>query len=85
MKLFSKIRDNLFSIFQTALIGLLVVLVVIFGVVMFPENPEWIFNLLGVAEKGEPKYEALKSQRTIANADPALANARRRHPRRCPR
>ena len=60
MKFFSKIRDNLFSIFQTALIVLLVVLVVVFVVVIFPENPEWIFNLLGVAEKGEPKYEALK-------------------------
>ena len=60
MKLFSKIRDNLFSIFQTALIGLLVVLVVVFVVVMFSENPDWISNLLGVAQNGEPKYEALK-------------------------
>ncbi len=60
MNFFSKIRKNLFSIFQTALIGLLVVLVVVFVVVIFPENPEWIFNLLGVAKKGEPKYEALK-------------------------
>ena len=60
MNFFSKIRKNLFSIFQTALIGLLVVLVVIFVIVMFPENPEWIFNLLGVAQNGEPKYEALK-------------------------
>ena len=60
MNFFSKIRDNLFSIFQAVLIGLLVVLVVVFVVVIFPENPEWIFNLLGVAEKGEPKYEALK-------------------------
>ncbi len=60
MKLFSKIRDNLFSIFQTALIGLLVVLVVVFVVVMFSENPDWISNLLGVAQNGESKYEALK-------------------------
>ena len=60
MKLFSKIRDNLFSIFQTALIGLLVVLVVVFVVVMFSENLDWISNLLGVAQNGEPKYEALK-------------------------
>ena len=60
MKLFSKIRDNLFSIFQTALIGLLVVLVVVFVVVIFPEDPEWIFNLLGVAGTEHPKYEALK-------------------------
>ena len=60
MNPFSKIRKNLFSIFQTALIGLLVVLVVVFVVVMFPENPEWIFNLLGIAQNGEPKYETLK-------------------------
>ena len=60
MKLFSKIRDNLFSIFQTALIGLLVVLVVVFVVVMFPDCPKWIFNLLGIAGTEEPKYEALK-------------------------
>ena len=60
MNLFSKIRKNLFSIFQTALIGLLVVLVVVFVVVMFSENPDWISNLLGVAQNGEPKYEALK-------------------------
>ena len=60
MKLLSKIKENLFSIFQTALIVLLAVLVVVFAVVLCLENPEWIFNLLGVAEKGEPKYEALK-------------------------
>lgn len=60
MKLFSKISKNIFSIFQTALIVLLVVLVVVFVIVMFPENPEWIFNLLGIAQNGEPKYEALK-------------------------
>ena len=60
MILFSKIRDNLFSIFQTALIGLLVVLVVVFVIVIFPEDPEWIFNLLGVAGTEHPKYEALK-------------------------
>ncbi len=60
MKLFSKIRDNLFSIFQTALIGLLVALVVVFVVVMIPDCPKWIFNLLGIAGTEEPKYEALK-------------------------
>ena len=60
MKLFSKIRDNLFAIFQTALIGLLVVLVVVFAVVMIPDCPKWIFNLLGIAGTEEPKYEALK-------------------------
>ena len=51
---------KLFSIFQTALIGLLVVLVVVFVVVMFPDCPKWIFNLLGIAGTEEPKYEALK-------------------------
>ena len=60
MKLFSKIRDNLFSIFQTALIGLLVVLVVVFLVVMFADCPQWIFNRLGITRTEEPKYEALK-------------------------
>ena len=60
MKLFSKIRDNLFSIFQTALIVLLVVLPIIFLAVMFDDCPKWIFNLLGIAGTEEPKYEALK-------------------------
>ena len=50
----------LFSIFQIVLIVLLILLVVIFVVVMSSENPEWIFNLLGIAEKGESKYETLK-------------------------
>ncbi len=50
----------LFSIFQIVLIVLLILLVVIFVVVMSSENPEWIFDLLGVAEKGESKNEALK-------------------------
>ena len=60
MKFFSKIKENLFSIFQTALIGLLVVLVVVFVVVLIPDCPKWIFNLLGIAGTEEPKYEALK-------------------------
>ena len=60
MNPFSKIKKNLFSIFQTALIGLLVVLMAIFVVVLFSENPEWIFNLLGIDQNGESKYEALK-------------------------
>ena len=42
------------------LIVLLVALVVVFVAVMFSENPKWIFDLLGVAEKGKPKYEVLK-------------------------
>ena len=56
----------LFPIFQMerhrtqVLIVLLILLVVIFVVVMSSENPEWIFNLLGIAENGESKYEALK-------------------------
>ena len=50
----------LFLVFQIVLIVLLILLVAIFVVVMFSENPEWIFDLLGVAEKGESKYEALK-------------------------
>ncbi len=51
---------------QFLLIVLLIVLAVVFVVVMSSENPEWIFDLLGVAEKGEPnekgepKYEVLK-------------------------
>ena len=50
----------LFSIFQIVLIVLLILLVVVFVVVMSSENPEWIFSLLGIAENGESKYEALK-------------------------
>lgn len=50
----------LFSIFQIVLIVLLILFVVVFVVVMSSENPEWIFNLLGIAENGESKYEALK-------------------------
>ena len=50
----------LFLVFQIVLIVLLILLVAIFVVVMSSENPKWIFDLLGVAEKGEPKYEVLK-------------------------
>ena len=60
MKFFSKIKENLFSIFQTALIVLLIVLVAIFVVVMSSDCPKWIFSALGIDENGEPKYEALK-------------------------
>ena len=60
MNFFFQIKKNLFSIFQTALIVLLVVLVVVFAVVMIPDCPKWIFNLLGVAGTEHPKYEALK-------------------------
>ncbi len=51
---------KLFSTFQIALIGLLVILVVVFGAVMFSDCHKWIFNLLGIAQNGELKYEALK-------------------------
>ena len=51
---------TLFSIFQTALIVLLVVLVIVFAGVLSSKNPEWIFSLLGIAQNEEPKYEALK-------------------------
>ncbi len=50
----------LFLFFQIVLIVLLTLLVGIFVIVMSSENPKWIFDLLGVAEKGEPKYEVLK-------------------------
>ena len=50
----------LFLVFQIVLIVLLILLVAIFVVVMSSENPKWIFDLLGVAEKGEPKYKVLK-------------------------
>ena len=60
MKSLSKIKINLFLIFQILLIVLLVVLVVVFVIVMLYDNPKWIFNLLGIAENGESKYEALK-------------------------
>ena len=51
---------NLFSIFQNTLISLLIGLVVIFVVVMLSDCPKWIFNLLGVVGKEDPKYETLK-------------------------
>ena len=60
MNPFSKIKENLFSIFQAALIVLLIVLVVVFAVVLSSENPEWIFSLLGITQNEEPKYEVLK-------------------------
>ena len=70
MNPFSKIKENLFSIFQTVLIGVLILLVVVFVVVMYFE-PEWIFDGLGLGVSGaenqqevsgskNPKHEALK-------------------------
>ena len=67
MNLFSKLRhlvrkiwNNLFLLFQITLVVLLVALVVVFVVVMVPDCPKWIFGYLGIAQNGEPKYEALK-------------------------
>ena len=57
MQLFSKIRENPLLAF---LISLLVLLAVVFGFVVYADNPEWIFNRLGVSEKASLKYEALK-------------------------
>ena len=54
MKLFSKIKENLFSIFQTALIGLLVVLVIVFvGVLSFEYVEKHISKLLDLPSKNE--------------------------------
>ena len=54
MKLFSKIKENLFSIFQTALIGLLVVLVIVFvGVLSFEYVEKYTSELLDLPSKNE--------------------------------
>ena len=54
MKLFSTIKEKLFSIFQTALIVLLVVLVVVFvGVLSFEYVEEHTSKLLGLPSKNE--------------------------------
>ncbi len=60
MNPFSKIKENLFPIFQTALIVLLIFLVGVFVVVMCFEDPKRIFKLLGVSGNENPKYEVLK-------------------------
>ena len=60
MEPFVKVRRNLFSIFQFALVALLIVFATGFGVVMFSEHPECVFRFLGVTEMEEPKYETLK-------------------------
>ena len=57
MNFFFKIKENpLLSL----LIILLILLGIVFVVVLCFENPKRIFNLLGVSEKEQPKYEALK-------------------------
>ena len=54
MKLFSKIKENLFSIFQTALIVLLVVLVIVFiGVLSFEYVEKHTSKLLDLPSKNE--------------------------------
>lgn len=54
MKFFSKISKNLFSIFQTALIGLLVVLVIVFvGVLSFEHVEEHTSEILDLPSKNE--------------------------------
>ena len=60
MKLYHMIRQNLFSIFQTGLVALLVVMIVVFVIVMWSETPLWVFGLLGLAEGEKTKHEALK-------------------------
>ena len=57
MQLFSKTRENRLLAF---LIFLLVLLVGVFGCVVFSYKPLWIFNGLGISEATSPKYEALK-------------------------
>ena len=50
-----------FRTFQNFLITLIVLLGIVFVVVMFSENPEWIFKLLGIDKNEEAKkYEVLK-------------------------
>lgn len=44
----------------TLLVFLLVVLLTVFVIAIFSKQPQWIYNLLGIASTGEPKYEALK-------------------------
>ena len=60
MNFVSKVKENPLLIFQVILIVLLILLAIVFVVVMCFENPKRIFNLLGVSEKDQPKYEVLK-------------------------
>lgn len=59
-KIKCKIKENLFSIFQIALIVLLIFLVGVFVGVMCFEDPKWSFKLFGVSGSENPKYEVLK-------------------------
>ena len=60
MNLVSKIKENLFPIFQITLIVLLVFLVGVFVVVLCFEDPKRIFKLFGISGSENPKYEVLK-------------------------
>ena len=64
MNAIHKIRRVLISVirepFITLLVFLLIVLSTVFLLVLFSGCPEWIYNLLGIASIGVPKYEALK-------------------------
>lgn len=55
-----EIGMNLFSIFQAALISVLVLLVLSFLVAMCSPNPDWSYQLLGLDSKAKPKNEVLK-------------------------
>ena len=59
MSLFRKIEQNLFSIFQTGLMSILIAIVVVFVVVLWSDKPSWIFNLLGLGGREEPKHDTL--------------------------
>ena len=44
----------------TLLVFLLVVLLTVFVIVIFSEQPQWVYDLLGIAKTEESKYESLK-------------------------
>ena len=51
---------NLFLIFQVILVVLLIALAIVFGVVMYYENPKWVFERFGLSTGNNLKYEVLK-------------------------
>lgn len=59
MSLFRKIKQNLFSIFQTGLVAILIAIVVVFVVVLWSDKPSWIFYQLGLGGREEPKHDTL--------------------------
>ena len=48
------------SAYITSLICLLIALLTVFIIVMFSEHPQWAYNLLGIENIEDPKYESLK-------------------------